>query len=120
MNRVLLVIAVMTFVVHSAQHPYASTQPLTKPTLFAPGIVTTADDESHPTFSADGHTLYFLRNTPNFAHWTVMISQWRNGRWLEPEEVERVAIDRKSTRLNSSHTVISYAVFCLKKKNQIH
>src|SRR5260221_3474782 len=27
------------------------------------------------------------------------------------------ARDRKSTRLNSSHTVISYAVFCLKKKN---
>src|SRR2546426_8573247 len=26
-------------------------------------------------------------------------------------------IDRKSTRLNSSHLVISYAVFCLKKKN---
>src|SRR5260221_1458419 len=29
-------------------------------------------------------------------------------------------IDRKSTRLNSSHTVISYAVFCLKKKNKKH
>src|SRR5438034_6611312 len=29
---------------------------------------------------------------------------------------ERSAGDRKSTRLNSSHTVISYAVFCLKKK----
>src|SRR5205807_3883635 len=29
-------------------------------------------------------------------------------------------IDRKSTRLNSSHLVISYAVFCLKKKIQIH
>src|SRR5260221_4645694 len=28
--------------------------------------------------------------------------------------------DRKSTRLNSSHTVISYAVFCLKKKNITH
>src|SRR3712207_8831774 len=27
--------------------------------------------------------------------------------------------DRKSTRLNSSHANISYAVFCLKKKNQI-
>ena len=26
--------------------------------------------------------------------------------------------DRKSTRLNSSHTVISYAVFCLKKKKK--
>src|SRR5437588_7887618 len=29
-----------------------------------------------------------------------------------------VRIDRKSTRLNSSHTVISYAVFCLKKKKK--
>src|SRR5438132_10802909 len=28
--------------------------------------------------------------------------------------------DRKSTRLNSSHTVISYAVFCLKKKKKKH
>src|SRR3989454_2089338 len=28
--------------------------------------------------------------------------------------------DRKSTRLNSSHLVISYAVFCLKKKNKRH
>src|SRR5205807_4527104 len=28
-------------------------------------------------------------------------------------------IDRKSTRLNSSHLVISYAVFCLKKKKQL-
>src|SRR5256885_17239454 len=27
-------------------------------------------------------------------------------------------VDRKSTRLNSSHLVISYAVFCLKKKNK--
>src|SRR2546430_16900794 len=27
-------------------------------------------------------------------------------------------LDRKSTRLNSSHSQISYAVFCLKKKNQ--
>src|SRR3954463_10484482 len=33
----------------------------------------------------------------------------------------RVLLDRKSTRLNSSHTIISYAVFCLeKKKDQKH
>src|SRR5438034_11659671 len=31
----------------------------------------------------------------------------------------RCLVDRKSTRLNSSHTVISYAVFCLKKKKQV-
>src|SRR5690625_6620882 len=29
-------------------------------------------------------------------------------------------LDRKSTRLNSSHVAISYAVFCLKKKNRDH
>src|SRR2546428_6067617 len=33
-----------------------------------------------------------------------------------PVPVLRVAEDRKSTRLNSSHDQISYAVFCLKKK----
>src|SRR5438034_4642457 len=32
--------------------------------------------------------------------------------------VTRARLDRKSTRLNSSHTVISYAVFCLKKKKK--
>src|SRR3989449_1768185 len=32
---------------------------------------------------------------------------------------EGVMVDRKSTRLNSSHGYISYAVFCLKKKNKI-
>src|SRR2546427_7308551 len=37
---------------------------------------------------------------------------------LHPEVLERWQIDRKSTRLNSSHSQISYAVFCLKKKNK--
>src|SRR5947207_6198927 len=32
--------------------------------------------------------------------------------------IEVLNLDRKSTRLNSSHTVISYAVFCLKKKKR--
>src|SRR3712207_8150769 len=37
----------------------------------------------------------------------------------EAEELcDRVGIDRKSTRLNSSHANISYAVFCLKKKKK--
>src|SRR5438132_11677040 len=42
-------------------------------------------------------------------------------RTLGPDALEIVAerrADRKSTRLNSSHTVISYAVFCLKKKKK--
>src|SRR5687768_17844877 len=35
---------------------------------------------------------------------------------IERQEAERAPKDRKSTRLNSSHGYISYAVFCLKKK----
>src|SRR2546426_3995857 len=37
----------------------------------------------------------------------------------EPDGAVAVHRDRKSTRLNSSHLVISYAVFCLKKKKKI-
>src|SRR5256885_5513905 len=37
--------------------------------------------------------------------------------YLPPDELDKRP-DRKSTRLNSSHLVISYAVFCLKKKNK--
>src|SRR5256885_10624244 len=47
------------------------------------------------------------------------------GKWAKakgpdkPAAVRKLSyhVDRKSTRLNSSHLVISYAVFCLKKKN---
>src|SRR5688572_32663007 len=38
--------------------------------------------------------------------------------WLDEQRGETVRRDRKSTRLNSSHSQISYAVFCLKKKKK--
>src|SRR5256885_6885360 len=41
-----------------------------------------------------------------------------NGGKLMREFYAEYGIDRKSTRLNSSHLVISYAVFCLKKKKK--
>src|SRR5258708_31503574 len=57
-------------------------------------------------------------------HYLIMsfAARWNSGepvlneelddfRWLAPDA------DRKSTRLNSSHQITSYAVFCLKKKN---
>src|SRR2546430_10344038 len=44
-------------------------------------------------------------------------STMRGSRWKH----DRLAfIDRKSTRLNSSHSQISYAVFCLNKKQAVH
>src|SRR5438034_5100009 len=45
----------------------------------------------------------------------------QEGQADQPARVSRHEVDhrdRKSTRLNSSHTVISYAVFCLKKKKK--
>src|SRR5699024_12515735 len=45
---------------------------------------------------------------------------WSRSCWLDPLDHRQVnqllQADRKSTRLNSSHVSISYAVFCLKKK----
>src|SRR5438309_4503007 len=40
-------------------------------------------------------------------------------RMAGPAVRHRAWIDRKSTRLNSSHSSISYAVFCLKKKKEV-
>src|SRR5258708_31274408 len=43
------------------------------------------------------------------------------GGWFQRAMGQKLGspIDRKSTRLNSSHQIISYAVFCLKKKKKI-
>src|SRR2546426_8296050 len=43
---------------------------------------------------------------------------WKDGGQSSDWPSGAPAVDRKSTRLNSSHLVISYAVFCLKKKNR--
>src|SRR5256885_9909936 len=60
----------------------------------------------------------------SFVSWAKYSDKWVND--LAEEQFNRVAQvtyeirDRKSTRLNSSHLVISYAVFCLKKKKTSH
>src|SRR2546422_4985790 len=50
------------------------------------------------------------------------IDLYNYGHWWECHEVFEGLwhADRKSTRLNSSHGYISYAVFCLKKKKKVH
>src|SRR5260221_6803543 len=55
---------------------------------------------------------------------TLVTPDSKFDRWLTGDaaalSTEELDGDRKSTRLNSSHTVISYAVFCLKKKKYQH
>src|SRR5947207_1336962 len=48
------------------------------------------------------------------AFWSIALFRWD----INIRESAVLGLDRKSTRLNSSHTVISYAVFCLKKKKK--
>src|SRR5690606_41630821 len=52
---------------------------------------------------------------------TLLLYWQRRGirRFARPRGLNTARLDRKSTRLNSSHVKISYAVFCLKKKNII-
>src|SRR5690606_39998391 len=56
--------------------------------------------------------------------WRESVSAWRERAtdWYQglpiTRQIRRSRIDRKSTRLNSSHVKISYAVFCLKKKKE--
>src|SRR2546430_3034201 len=49
-----------------------------------------------------------------------LASRRRNRSTLNPWAKAVSVLDRKSTRLNSSHSQISYAVFCLKKKKKRH
>src|SRR3989475_8017326 len=68
---------------------------------------------------ADAHAAVHLdrvrRGAQQVAYARILhrfLRRWRGTRGAGP--------DRKSTRLNSSHSQISYAVFCLKKKKQTH
>ena len=56
-----------------------------EPQLFGENVISTADDESHPAFTLDGKTLYFLKNTPSFNHWTIVVSREQDGKWSTPE-----------------------------------
>jgi WD40-like Beta Propeller Repeat len=55
------------------------------PELFLPGVVSSGHDESHLAFAPSGHEIYFLRNTPDFQRWTVMVSRLTGSQWSTPE-----------------------------------
>jgi Tol biopolymer transport system component len=69
----------------SSPPPYASKKALPEPTVFAEGVVSTDDYESHPAFTPDGKTLYFLKNSPTFNFWTIVVTHFKNNRWSMPE-----------------------------------
>src|SRR5262245_2840025 len=70
----------------AAMHPpYRAAGPLAEPALFGEGVVSTGEYESHPAFTPDGRTLYFVRSTPQFTGWTIHVTHHADGRWSTPK-----------------------------------
>src|SRR3712207_7186157 len=73
---------------------------------------------SYDTKGGETHAPGFLENVNPDGK--VPVLGLEDGTMLPESGAIVYYLDRKSTRLNSSHANISYAVFCLKKKNNIH
>ncbi len=67
------------------QAQYVTTKPISEPTVFAPGVISTSDYECVPQFSPDGKTLYYVKSTPDANFWTIVFSRFENGKWSEPQ-----------------------------------
>ncbi len=62
-------------------------QDSTKPALFAEGVISTGDYETHPAFSPTGDTLYFLKCLPDANFYSICVSYKKNNVWSNPEVV---------------------------------
>src|SRR5689334_24713259 len=94
----------------STLFPYTT---LFRSTAHGEQLVVAADHLAHPT--GQQRLAPFQQQRP--------VGERLDGREVVAHEQDagpRLAEDRKSTRLNSSHSSISYAVFCLKKKIHWH
>lgn len=92
MKRAVWAIALTSFVsggfaqkIVKTKHPYASDKPMSEPVIFGEGIISAGEFDSHPAFTPDGKTLYFVRSAPNFNFWTILVSHFKNGKWSTPE-----------------------------------
>src|SRR2546426_530122 len=83
----------------------------------SPGVLLCAGGPPWPGTAAERRPVS-SRGWPILPSWPSRWREWLPPRKASPEHAcgDSRTGDRKSTRLNSSHLVISYAVFCLKKK----
>src|SRR2546430_11922287 len=93
--------------------------------LFRPGALVSRRTVNEPFPAAEEsgsmmHGSSTMNQSPQMAHAAMdssAMGAMDHGQMADAKEpVKLVSGDRKSTRLNSSHSQISYAVFCLKKK----
>ena len=65
-----------------AQNAAAPSSPGPTPQIFAPGVISGPGNDGSPTFSPDGHTLFFTRST---SHWTIILESHQvQGKWSTP------------------------------------
>jgi hypothetical protein len=81
----ILTIALLSACGRIALAQYASAKSISAPTIFASGVISTGEYEVCPTFSLDGKTLYFVKSTPDANFWTIVFSQFQNGKWNAPQ-----------------------------------
>ena len=68
----------------AGKSPYASSAPITQPEIFGEDVISGGDYDSHPAFTPDGKTLYFVRSAPNFNFWTIVVSRFQGTKWSTP------------------------------------
>ena len=59
--------------------------PAPQATLFAPGVISVGDDDAHVTFDPDGRRAWFLKDSPDFLHWTIAVVDWNGSAWGKPQ-----------------------------------
>src|SRR5690242_9713692 len=79
MRRFLFVIYICLLLTAN-NYPQAN---LSKPELFAPGVISTSDNELNAAFSPDGKSLYFTKNATRKG--VIVFSKFVGGKWSAPE-----------------------------------
>src|SRR5690606_41360709 len=98
----------------AARHGPARPPPDALPISGAVAIVALTQPDPPPTADSATTTTLVPPDSPTTTTEVLIRGQQLEFRTIE---LDAFPIDRKSTRLNSSHVKISYAVFCLKKEN---
>src|SRR5690625_6484630 len=102
-----------TKAIHAAQGPEKENRAISQPIIPAVAYAFDhADEAVNVVNGKDGGTYYGRYGNPTTRTLEEKIASLEGS-----EDALGVSRDRKSTRLNSSHVAISYAVFCLKKKS---
>ena len=78
------IVGLFLFSCSSAQeHPYATSEILSEPQLFAPGIISTDAREYAAVFTPDGNSVYFTRRVSREEPQTIYVSHFSDGAWQD-------------------------------------